>query len=45
MVLPAGMIRTMRHAHCADTESNSAVQHYHSVTPFSLNRVKLTGNR
>jgi len=32
MGLPAGTIRTMRHAHCVNTESNSAVQHYHGVT-------------
>ena len=34
MGLPAGTIQTMRHAHCTGTESNSAIQQYHSVTPF-----------
>jgi len=34
MSLPRGRTRAMRHAHCADTESNSAVHRYHSVTSF-----------
>ncbi len=37
MGLPAGTMRTMRHAHCTGTESNSAVQHHHSVTSFLNN--------
>ena len=41
MSLPCSRIRTMRHAHCADTEPNSTIQHYHSVTSF-LNPIKIS---
>jgi hypothetical protein len=37
MGFPAGTIKTMRHAHCTDTESNSAIQYDHSVTSFVNN--------